>query len=189
MKLVLRSLIALAVLIAIPFFIALFMPRDFTITREVLIQRPQAEVFDYIRLLKNQEKFSVWAQLPGEREVTFHGTDGTLGAVIAWKSDDPNIGVGEQEITGIKPGERIDYLIRFSKPFKSTDSAYMQTEYVSENETQVTSVYLGTMNYPSNLFSIFVQEMIGDQMQISLDNLKQVQEAPPHVGLAVPAAL
>ncbi|EAQ80827.1 hypothetical protein DSM3645_12441 [Blastopirellula marina DSM 3645] len=180
MKLVLRSLIALAVLIAIPFFVALFMPRQFTITREVTIQRPKQEVFDFIKLLKNQEQFSVWAQLPGEREVTIRGDDGTPGAVIAWKSDDPNIGVGEQEITGIKPGERIDYLIRFTEPFASTDPAYMQTDFVSKDETLVTSVYIGTLNYPSNLFCIFVQELIGDQMQISLDNLKQVLENRPN---------
>lgn len=180
MKLVLRSLIALAVLIAIPFFIALFLPRQFTVSREVTIDRSKEDVFDFIKLLKNQEKFSTWAQIPGEREVTMRGQDGTLGAVIAWKSDDPNIGVGEQEITGIKPGERIDYLIRFTKPFAASDPAYLQTDYVSQDQTLVTSVYIGTMSYPTNLFCIFAKDLIGDQMEISLGNLKRLLEHPPH---------
>ncbi|WP_146118932.1 SRPBCC family protein [Blastopirellula marina] len=185
MKLVLRSSIALAVLIAIPFFVALFLPRQFTVMREVTIDRPKEEVFDFIKLLKNQEKFSTWAQIPGEREVTLRGTDGTLGAVIAWKSADPNIGVGEQEITGIKPGERIDYLIRFTKPFVSTDPAYMQTEFVSQDQTLVTSVYIGTMNYPTNLFCFFAKDLIGDQMEISLGNLKRLLENPPQDDSAI----
>lgn len=173
MKLAIRSLIALLVLIAIPFFFALFTAREFTVTRQIVIDRPKSEVFDYIKLLRNQEKFSLWGTLPGEREVMITGEDGELGAVIAWKSDDANIGAGEQEITGIKPNSRIDFLIHYSKPYKMTDSAYMQTDDIYEGQTQVTSTYITTMNYPTNLFLVFAKEMIGDQVEISLERLKR----------------
>ncbi|MCC9606654.1 SRPBCC family protein [Blastopirellula sp. JC732] len=179
MKLVVRSVLALMVLITIPFFVALFMPREITVTRQIVIERPRAEVFDFIKLLKNQEKFSIWGTLPGERQVSIQGEDGTEGAIIAWKSDDSNIGAGEQEITGIKQGERIDFLIRYTKPYAAIDSTYMQTDDIYDNQTQVTSTYITTMNYPTNLFLVFAEEMISDQVEISLERLKRILENPP----------
>ncbi|TWT38533.1 SRPBCC family protein [Blastopirellula retiformator] len=173
MKLAIRSLIALLVLIAIPFFVALFTAREITVTRQIVIDRPKSEVFDYIKLLRNQERFSLWGTLPGEREVMITGEDGEQGAVIAWKSDDANIGAGEQEITGIKPTSRVDFLISYSKPYQMTDSAYMQTDDIYDDQTQVTSTYITTMNYPTNLFLVFAKEMIGDQVEISLERLKR----------------
>ena len=61
----------------------------------------------------------------------FSGTDATIGFVAGWKSDNEQVGVGEQEIVKISP-TRIDYELRFKEPFEATDNAYMSAEAMSE---------------------------------------------------------
>lgn len=53
MKILKIVLIAIAVIIAIPLIIALFVSKEFSITKETVINRPRQEVFDYIRYVKN----------------------------------------------------------------------------------------------------------------------------------------
>jgi hypothetical protein len=63
----------------------------------------------------------------------FRGSDGTEGFISAWESDNKNVGQGEQEILKIVNGERVDYEIRFIKPFKSTSWAYITTAIVNDD--------------------------------------------------------
>src|SRR5437870_2286365 len=50
----------LALIIAIPFVGALFIKREYSIKREIVIEQPVARVFDYIKHLKNQDHYSKW---------------------------------------------------------------------------------------------------------------------------------
>ena len=87
---------------------------------------------------------------------TYSGTDGTVGFVSAWESDNKDVGIGEQEIKKITEGERIDFELRFFEPFESTDPAYMTTESVSENQTKVKWGFNGHMDYPMNIMMLFI---------------------------------
>ncbi|MDP2236267.1 MAG: SRPBCC family protein [Bacteroidales bacterium] len=178
MKILKKVLLAILIIVAIPFVIALFVKNDYAIEREVVISKPKQEVFDYVKFLKNQDNFSKWASMDSNMEKSFRGIDGTVGFVSAWASEDDDVGVGEQEITSIADGERIEYELRFIKPFEATDQAYMTTESVSENETLVKWGFTGRMNYPMNLMLLFMdfEEMIGDDLQTGLLNLKNILE-------------
>ncbi len=176
MKLLKRILIVIAVLVAIPFVAALFMKKTFVVQREITVDQPRAEVFDFIKQLKNQENYSKWAMIDPEVKISYRGTDGTVGAVMAWESESQEVGTGEQEITKLVEGERMEVEIRITKPFESTDPAYITTEDVGENQTKVTSVYEGKFNYPTNLLCPFVSDMIGTDMAANLSRLKKVLE-------------
>jgi uncharacterized protein YndB with AHSA1/START domain len=178
MKILKKVLLAILIIVAIPFVIALFVKNDYAIEREVVISKPKQEVFDYVKFLKNQDNFSKWASMDSNMEKSFRGIDGTVGFVSAWASEDDDVGVGEQEIKSITEGERIEYELRFIKPFEATDQAYMTTESVSENETLVKWGFTGRMNYPMNLMLLFMdfEEMIGDDLQTGLLNLKNILE-------------
>jgi uncharacterized protein YndB with AHSA1/START domain len=169
-----KILIALAILIAIPLIVALFVKKDYSVEREITINKPKQEVFDYVKLLKNQDHYSKWATMDPKMEKTYRGTDGTVGFVSAWESKVDSVGVGEQEIKKIVEGERIDFELRFIKPFEATEPAFMTTEAVSENQTKVKWGFSGHMNYPMNLMMLFVdfEKMIGDDLQTGLNNLK-----------------
>ena len=47
-------------LICLLLIVAMIVPKDFTISVSTTINKPQAVVFDYVKMIKNQEKYSVW---------------------------------------------------------------------------------------------------------------------------------
>lgn len=179
MKILKKILIVLVILIAIPLVAALFVKKDYTVEREVTIHKPKQEVFDYVKYLKNQDNYSKWAMMDPDMEKTYRGTDGTEGFVSAWNSDKEDVGSGEQEIRKITEGQRIDFELRFFKPFESVSPAYMTTRATSEDQTKVTWGFEGHMNYPMNLMMVFVdfEKVIGDDLQTGLDNLKEILES------------
>lgn len=178
MKIVKWILIVIVILVAIPLITAVFVKKDYKIEREVVINKPKQEVFDYIKYLKNQNNFSKWAQMDLNMKKEFRGTDGTVGFVSAWDSENKDVGKGEQEIKGIKEGERVDYEIRFIKPFESTSSAYMTTESVNGSQTKVKWVFFGNMPYPMNLMQVIMDmdNAVGSDLQTGLNNLKAILE-------------
>ncbi|TVQ10843.1 MAG: polyketide cyclase [Bacteroidetes bacterium] len=171
-------LIVIAAIIIVPLVTALFVKKDYSVEKEVTINRPLEEVFDYLVLLRNQDNFSVWMDMDPEVRQDFRGTDGTVGFVSAWESDDKNVGSGEQEITAIIPYQRIEYELRFIEPFESVSQAYMTTETVSDDQTLVKWGFTGRMNYPMNLMLLAMdfEGMIGSDLQKGLENLKEILE-------------
>lgn len=174
MKALKKILLVIVVLIAIVLILAAFTKKKYGVEREIVINKPKQEVFDYIKHLKNQDNYSKWAMMDPAMKKTYTGTDGTVGFVSAWDSEKKDVGKGEQEIKKIAEGERVDFELRFIKPFESTEQAYMQTETVSPTSTRVKWGFDGHMNYPMNLMLLFMdfEKMIGDDLQTGLTNLK-----------------
>ncbi len=174
-----KLLIIIAILIATPLIAAIFIEKSYDVERNVVINQPKNVVFDYIKMLKNQDDFSKWAQMDPDMEKSYRGTDGEVGFVSAWNSENPDVGTGEQEIIAIKEGQRIDFELRFIKPFEANEPAFMTTTSFSEQRTKVTWGFSGHMDYPMNILFLFMdfERMIGDDLQTGLDNLKVVLEA------------
>lgn len=176
MNILLIIVLALAGLVVLVLLVALFTKKEFEVRSSIVIEKPRPEVFAYVRQIKNQEHYTVWALRDPKAIRTYTGTDGTLGFIAAWSSQDKNVGVGEQEIVELIEEERIGVEIRFTEPFVSTDPAYTTTERVGENQTRVTNVYLGKIPWPMNLICPFIAKKIGADMQSNLDNLKRILE-------------
>ena len=170
--------LVLVVIVVLLLIIPLFINGNYSVEREVTINKPKQEVFDYVKYLKNQNKFSVWAKIDPAMKTEFRGEDATVGFVSAWDSENPKAGKGEQKITKIDEGSRIDYEIHFIKPFESTDFAYLTFESASENETKVKWGFRGTMKYPMNLMLLFtdMEKMLAPDLQNGLNNLKGILE-------------
>ena len=109
MKIVKRILIGLLLLIVLVLIAALFIPKGMMAEREIVINKPKQEVFNYIKLLKNQNNYSKWATMDPAMKKEFRGTDGTVGFVSVWDSENGNVGKGKQEIKKIIEGDRINF--------------------------------------------------------------------------------
>lgn len=175
MNLFQKVLTVALVLVAIPLVIALFVKKDYTVERSVVVDKPGATVFNYIRHLRNQDQYSKWVMTDPAMKKAFRGTDGMPGFVYAWDGN-KEAGKGEQEITKITEGKRIDVEIRFERPFKSTARTPMLTEAQGTNATLVTWRMEGRNNYPMNLMNLFLEGMLGKDMEVSLQNLKGILE-------------
>ncbi|MCL2413397.1 MAG: SRPBCC family protein [Bacteroidales bacterium] len=178
MNITLLILLALAILIATPFIMAIFLKKDYLVEREIIINRPKQEVFDYIKFLKNQNEWSKWATTDPNMKATYSGTDGTVGFTYTWDSDNKTVGKGMQELTKITDGEYIGYIewdFRFAG--KPHTICYWTTEAVSENVTRMKWGFTGRVNYPMNFMILFFEKLIGDgTLAPELTNLKTKME-------------
>lgn len=171
-----RAALGIVGLLALLLIVAAIMPRTFVLEREVVIDRPRDEVFRYVRLMENQKHYSVWAQLDPQVETRIQGIDGQVGSIYSWKSQNQNVGTGEQEIKAIKEGEQIDYELRMKEPFVSTDPLKSTLESVSDKQTKLRSTFSGKLRYPTNLLCSLVCAKVGDDMQRTLQQLKTAIE-------------
>ncbi|MCF0059007.1 GNAT family N-acetyltransferase [Dyadobacter sp. CY356] len=172
-----KALYIILGLIGIFLIAAFIMPKDYAVEREITINKPKAEVFEYLKSLKNQDNWSVWMKMDPNIKKTYKGTDGTIGFTSMWEGND-DVGKGEQEIKKISEGERIDTELRFIKPFESNNDAYMITENAGENQTKVKWGFSGKMPYPMNAMLPFMgmEKSVGSDFANGLKNLKEILE-------------
>lgn len=163
-------------IIALFLLAGLVISKDMAVTKEIVINKPKADVFNYIKYLKNQQHYSKWATLDPNMKNEFRGTDGAPGFVNSWEGN-KKVGMGEQEILAVSDG-RLETELRFEKPFRSVAKATMTTEAVGDNTTKVSWGFSSKMNYPMNVMKIFMNmnEMIGKDFSYGLNNLKTLME-------------
>jgi len=168
----------IAGLVILVLIIALVVKKEYTIERETVINQPPQKVFDYIKYIKNQDVYSVWNRIDPAMQKTYTGTDGTVGFVYAWDSTNKKAGKGEQEITSIREGDRVDMALHFIRPFEGRSVAYMTTTPVSGNQVKVKWGVNGKMNYPMNIMLLFMnmENMMGKDLADGLVNLKGILE-------------
>ena len=180
MKIIITILLILAGLIALLLIIALFMKKEHYVKREIIINAPRQKVFDFLKYLKNQEKFNKWAKDDPDRNWQYKGTDGTVGFIISWNGN-KNVGEGEKEIINIIEGKKIETQIRFVRPMATIANVIMETESISnpgntQEQTKVSMSNAGTLNYPMNIMIPMVEKMFPKDMDTSLLTLKNILE-------------
>jgi hypothetical protein len=170
-------LIVLATFIMLLLIIPLFTRKEYAIEREITINRPLQDVFNYLKHLKNQDNFSKWVMTDPDMKKEFRGTDGTLGFVYAWDGN-KQAGAGEQEIIKIAEGNRLDIEVRFLRPFAGIAKTPFITEAISADQTKVKWGMSSKMNYPANIMLIFMNpdKILGNDLEISLKTLKGILE-------------
>lgn len=154
-------------------------PTRAKVEREVTINKPREEVFNYVRNLKAQNDWGPWFRKEPTMKQHFRGTDGEVGFVTHWKGENPEVGEGEQEIKRIVPNERVDTELRFIQPFESKADAYLITEPVGEGQTKVRWGFDTEMPRPMNVMLLFMSmdDMVGPDFESGLNNLKTILES------------
>ncbi len=175
MKILKGILFAIVGLIALLLIVALFIPKTYTVSTSITIDKPQQEVFDYVKIIKNQENYSEWVMADPNIAMTYTGTDGTVGFIAAWNSKDDNVGEGSQQITAVT-NDRVDVDLKFVRPFEGEHKAATIAKAVSENQTVVTSEFYGSDSYPMNIMSIIGKSMIRETQEKNMKNLKAILE-------------
>ena len=178
MKIIKYIVVALGILLAALLLMGVFLPKEYTVSRQISINRSKLEVFDYVRMLKNQHDYSVWWKMDPNQVTTYTGEDGTVGFIVAWQSELDSVGSGEEEIVAIQEGERIEYALRFKEPFESNATSNMIFTATDSNSTTLTWNFKGDMSYPFNLMQLFMsmEDMLGSDIQQGLNNVKAILE-------------
>ncbi len=177
--------ITLIILGAIAFAVILlciFAPTDFKLERDITINKPRNIVFAEIKFLKNHAKWNAWLKKDPSAKMEYKGTDGTVGFISSWESENQELGIGEQEIITITEGERLEMQLRFKKPMEGKLASYITTESLGENQTKVTVGMYDKMPIPMNAIHLLVdtcfeiQKKMTDNMDAGLNDLKVILE-------------
>lgn len=170
MNTLLYILIGLVVLILI---LAIIAPKTYEVSRSISISKPVSEVFEYLRLLKNQDEWSPWGKKDPDMIKEFRGKDGEVGAISSWKGN-KEVGEGEQELTGISQNKEIRSQLRFLKPWKSQSDAYLRVSEEGSGTTKVTWGFAGKNKFPMSIMMLFMNmdKMIGKDFEEGLQSLK-----------------
>lgn len=165
-------------LFALLLLVALFVKREYQISRNIIIHKDKASVFAYVKQLKNMDEYNKWVMQDPDKEQLFRGVDGTKGFVYGWNSKKKG-GEGEQEIMDIQDGERVEMEIRFVRPFKAIARSAFATQSLDNDKTKVSLSFDSAMNYPMNIMFLFTtaDKLLGPDMETSLKNLKSRLEA------------
>lgn len=166
------------IFVLIVLILALIAPKTYDVFRTIEIKRPKAEVFEHLKYLKKQDEWSPWMKKDPNMKKTFTGTDGEVGCVSHWIGN-KDVGEGEQEITKIIPGERIEGELRFLKPWKSTSQCYLNVDDGSNGQTKVTWGFSGKSNFLMRIMTVFksMDKMVGKDFEEGLATLKSQMES------------
>lgn len=175
MNMLVLVIVLVASLVALLLILALFVKKEHYVKREIVIDAPVQQVFDFVKLLKNQELFNKHAAIDADRKKEFMGIDGTVGFIYAW-SGNKNAGEGQKEIKQIIDGKLIETEMRFVKPMVAVAQVIMTTESINDNQTKVSWSNLSSLNYPLNVMVPLIEKMLAKDMDKSLLNLKSILE-------------
>ena len=172
----LGGIIGLLLLVAV--ILVFVTPGDYKVEREIVINKPKSDVYNYAKMLKNQNTWGPWVKKDPNIKMDYKGNDGEIGYIIGWDSQMENVGAGEQEIKKLVDGSRIDTEIRFKKPFESTNNAFMILEEATPTSTKVKWGFTGSMQKPMNLLllTMDMDKEVGKDFNEGLTNLKTILE-------------
>jgi hypothetical protein len=167
----------LIALIVIFIFLTLIAPKKYHVYRNIEIQKPLSEIFQYLKYIKNQNDWSPWKKKDPDMVQEFIGIDGEVGFLSKWEGN-KEVGSGEQEIKRIVKDVIIESELRFFKPWKSQSDAYIRVEYLGDERTKVTWGFSGKNKFPFSIFMLFfnMDKAVGKDFENGLSTLKHILE-------------
>lgn len=76
----------IAAIIALFIILAAFAPKKYNMCRSIVIQKSRSELYQYLKLMKNQDHWSPWKKRDPDMKQTYTGEDGTIGFIAHWDS-------------------------------------------------------------------------------------------------------
>lgn len=174
-----KILIAIAVIIVVFLIIVATRPADFRITRSATIGAPPPVVFAQVNDLHKWEAWSPWEKIDPALKRTFEGPSAGTGAIYRWVGNN-KVGEGSMTITESRPSDLIRFRLEFLKPFKATNTAEF-TFKPESNRTVVTWSMAGKNNFMFKAVGLFMNcdKMVGGQFEQGLAQLKSIVETAP----------
>ena len=176
MKILRNIIFGLLALLILLLVAALFIDKHFVVVREVTINKPKMEVFNYVKIIRNSTYYNHWWLIDPKAKLDFKGNDGTVGFIATWDSDNNDMGAGDQEVKKVVDGERVDCALRFRKPFVGEATTYMALEAVNDKTTKLKWAFESDSHYPMNMMNLMMGKMLGGYLEESELKLKTILE-------------
>jgi len=171
---VIKSLIVLLIIIIVLFIvIGIFLPKNYTVSRSIVIDASPQQIHPYINNLNNWPKWSPWTENDPTLKVTVGDIASGVGASQSWVGKD---GDGSLVFTASSLQEGIDYDVEFNQGQFKCKSIF---EYVPEGQnTDVIWEMKGKVDTPviGGYFAAKMDSWVGIEFEKGLQNLKKAVE-------------
>jgi len=177
MKIIKTIIIAILVVVASYFVLALFGPSSYKVTRTIKIAAPIDVVFDQTSIFANWNEWSPWAKLDANAKYTIENDNQKPGATMAWVGNPENVGSGIMTSTKVEKNKTFLYDLSFIEPFEMTSYGGFVYEEL-EGEVLVSW-------YDEGEFGFFIRPMmmfmdmdaqLGSQFDKGLAGIKEICE-------------
>ncbi|WP_431686454.1 SRPBCC family protein [Hahella sp. NBU794] len=169
-----QILLGVVVLVIVAGF---FLPDSTHVERSVVINAPQRQVFDFLNSYRNFNDWSPWAKLDPNAQYQFSGPQSGVGAKMSWRSDDPKVGQGYQEIIAVKEAEEIQVTLDFGDNGQASAFYRLQP---ADSGVRVTWGF--DTEHGFNLFNRYIglmlERLLAPMYEEGLQSLKQRIENP-----------
>ena len=133
-------IVALVVLIGV---IGMSISDKASLERSIVIDAPIAKVYNEANTFNNRFEWSPWTKIDPNMTTEFSGPEYGVGAKYDWNSEDPNVGIGSQEILESREPDYVKTEMVFAIPGKF----YAEFILTPEGEgTHVTWTYKGRVD-------------------------------------------
>jgi hypothetical protein len=169
-----RVIIGLVTLIVLIVVIGFLLPRQVHVERSIVINAPQAQLFEALNSFKRFNEFSPWAALDPNTQYTYEGPESGVGAKMSWVSSDPELGSGTNEIVESRAPDFIRTRLNFGgQPAEATF-----TFAPTDSATRVTWGFDGDLgdNPIMRFVGLMFDKWIGGDYEKGLARMKQVME-------------
>ena len=177
MKILKNISIAVAALLAIIVVVGLFLPSTAHVERSAVISVNPSVLFKFVNDFRQFNRWSPWAKYDPNTEYTFEGPPAGVGAKMSWRSEDPNVGSGRQEIIESEPDNFVKTHLDFGN--QGTATAFYKLEPVREG-TRLTWGFDTAFGYNllGRYFGLMFDKWIGADYEKGLANLKSLAGSP-----------
>ncbi len=105
--------LGLVLLLALLTAVSFALPQHISVVRSQVINAPEADIFPYLNDLRKFNAWSPWAARDPNAVYSYSGPAQGVGARMAWRSDDPDVGRGSQEIVESSPNTYLKVALEF----------------------------------------------------------------------------
>jgi len=172
-----RVLLALAVIIVGLVIVIAMQPADFRIERSTMIAAPPDEIFAQVNDFHAWQDWSPWAKLDPAAKNTYEGPPAGNDAVFKWSGNN-EVGEGKMTIIESKPNELVRIKLEFIRPFAATNTAEFNFKPEAEGTAVTWSMY-GPNNFMSKAIHLVMDmdKMVGSDFEKGLADMKSKAEA------------
>ncbi len=169
----LKKVLLLVLLIPILLvLVSLFLPAQYRVERSIPINASPEAIFTNINTLKTWPEWTAWTvkRYP-DMKIRFAGPESGPGATYEWEGK--TSGNRRLKLTGAEPNRRVDFELNFEQgKYVSRGSIVLAQVEDSVTATWSNEGDLGR-NPVSRYFGLFMDKLMGPDLEKGLQNLKQ----------------
>lgn len=151
------------------------LPTGQYVERSAIVRADPADVFSLVSDYRQFNRWSPWAAYDPDAEYEFSGPATGVGSTMSWRSEDPSVGNGTQEIVEIEPVTMVKSKLTFEG--FDTPSYATFTLQATGNGTRVTWSFDANMDtLLGRYMGLMMDKWVGADYELGLARLKQLAE-------------